>query len=442
MKFEMAAADASLNREDLSISCPYCRGEIRLSEAVSHRLREQISGEFAIRLEAQQKTLAEREEQLHQKQTELDHARLSVESEVAGRLNEEKVKLLATARQQVQGQFAAEVRDLRNQLSEQHKRLSEAQEAELSLRRKQRVLEEQKQALELDVTRKLDEERGQIREAAKLQATEEQRFRLAEKEKLIADLQKQIDSLKQRIEQGSMQMQGEVLEIDLEERLRATFISDLLEPVAKGVRGADILQRVRSNAGLECGSILWETKRTKAFGKDWVAKLKEDQRAAHADFAIIVTQAMPPELRSFGALDGVWVCDYACALPLAAALRQGLVGMAVAHQTEVGKHSKMEQLYRFLSGLEFRQHIEALVESFIFLQEQIDQERRALTRHWAAREKQLEAMMANTAGLYGSIQGIVGRGALPEITVLQLGTPTFAAPSSSTTGSQFPTTAS
>lgn len=374
------------------------------------------------------KAFAQRETQLREQQSQLEQARLALDGEVSKKVAEQSSKLLANARQEVQGQLSAEMQDLRNQLAERDKRLTETQQAELTLRKKQRELEQEKESLELEVARKLDEERGKIRETAKLQAAEEQRLRLAEKEKLIGDLQKQIDTLKQKAEQGSVQLQGEVLELDIEDRLRATFLSDTIEPVAKGQRGADILQRVRTNLGLECGSILWETKRTKAFAKEWVAKLKENQRAARADFAILVTQAMPPGFASFGQLDGVWVCEFACVLPVAAALRQGLVNIAVAHQVQTGRHGKMEQLYKFLSGLEFRQHIEALVESFKFLHEQIDQEKRALTRHWAAREKQLEGMVAHTASVYGSIQGIVGQNALPEIAVLQLDQPAVSVP--------------
>ncbi|MCI0536085.1 MAG: DUF2130 domain-containing protein, partial [Verrucomicrobiales bacterium] len=211
---------------DLTITCPNCHSEIRLSEAVSHRLREQISGEFAGKLEAQQKNFAEREKQLRQQQSQLEQAKLVLDGEVAQRVAEEKVKLLAAARQQVQSQLSLEMQDLRSQLTDRTQKLEQAQASELKLRKQQVALEERQQALELEVARTLDEERGKIRETAKLQASEEQRLRLAEKEKLIGDLQKQIDTLKQKAEQGSMQLQGEVLELDLEERLRAMFITD------------------------------------------------------------------------------------------------------------------------------------------------------------------------------------------------------------------------
>jgi len=405
---------------DLTITCPHCHLEIALSEAVAHRLREQISGEFAARLEAQQRTFAERDLQLREQKAQLDQARQSVDQQVADKLVVERAQLIASARQSAEQKVSVDLQDLRNRLVEQGESLQKAQQGELTLRKQQRELEDQKRSFELEMARQLDEERGKIREAAKLQAVEEQRLPLMEKERLISDLQKQIEVLKQKAEQGSVQLQGEVLELDIEDRLRALFVTDSIEPVAKGVRGADILQRVRTSAGRECGSILWETKRTKAFGKDWVAKIKGDQRAACADFAVIVTQTMPPEFRSFGPLEGIWVCEFACALPLAAALRQGLVSLAGARQAETGKRGKMEQLFQFLSGLEFRQRIEALVEGFIVLQQQIDQEKRALARHWAVRQKQLESMLQHTTGLVGSIEGIMGQNALPKIAPLQL----------------------
>jgi hypothetical protein len=332
----------------------------------------------------------------------------------------QKQGLLTEARHQAREKLALDMQDLQAQLAEQKQQLEVARAAELDLRKKQRELEQQKQALQLEVARTLDEERGKICEAAKLQAAEEQQFRLAEKEKLIGDLQKQIASLKQKAEQGSVQLQGEVLELALEDHLGNEFIYDVIEPVAKGQRGADVLQRVRTNSGLDCGVILWETKRAKAWGKDWPAKLKEDQRAAKAELAVIVSQTLPPGCRTFGQVDGVWVCDFACVLPLAAALRQGLIGMAAARQAETGKQTKMEQLYRYLAGTEFRQRVEALVEAFVAMKKDLDDEKRAFTKRWAAREKQIEGAITHTAMLYGGIQGIVGQNALPDIKPLQL----------------------
>lgn len=369
---------------DNTIACPQCGAEIPFSEAVSHRIREDLARDFESRLAAK------------------------------------KQQLLAQAKRQAQEKLALEMKDLESRVAEQKKELETARAAELGLRRKQRQLEDQKQALELDVARKLDAERARIREDAGKAAAEAERLKLAEKEKVISDLQREIQNLKQKAEQGSMQLQGEVLELDIEGRLSGQFPGDEIAPVDKGRRGADILQRVLTNTGHDCGTILWETKRTKNWGRDWPAKLKEDQRAAKADLAVIVTQALPPDMCGFGPVDGVWVCDYAMVAPLAVALRQGLISVAVARQAESGRQGKKEQLYEFLTSVEFRQRVEGVVEAFKAMCEDLEAEKRALAKHWGRREKQIEQAILHTAMLYGGIQGIVGENALPDIAPLQL----------------------
>jgi hypothetical protein len=382
-----------------------------------------MNGEFAAKVAAQQKSFGERERHLREQQTQLEQAWLSLDSELAKRLAEEKAKLIAAARQQAQGQISVEIQDLRHQLAEREQKLVEAQQAELALRKQQRELAAQKQALELEVARQIDRERAAIAEQAKAQATEEQRLRLSEKEKLIADLQKQIDVLKQKAGQGSVQLQGEVLELDLESRLRDQFSADALESVAKGQRGADVLQRVRTNTGHDCGVILWEAKRAKNWSGGWIAKLKEDQREAKAELAALISQTLPQDVRGFGFVDGVWVCDFNSMIPLAVALRQGLVSAAMARVSEVGRQGKMEQLYQFLTSIEFRQRVEGVVEAFKTMREDLEAEKRALTKHWGRREKQLDQAVGHTAMLYGSVQGIVGHNALPDIVPLQLEEP-------------------
>lgn len=336
------------------------------------------------------------------------------------RLAEEKGKAKEEAVRVVEERAGMELRELRETLKEREEKLKAAQGVELALRKQQRALEAREKELELEVVRQLDQERQKIGEDAKKQALEQERLKLSEKEKVIEDLKKQLTVAQQKAEQGSMQLQGEVLELDLEARLGAAFPFDVIEPVAKGVRGGDAVQRVQTNTGGVCGAILWEAKRTKNWSAQWPGKLKEDQRAVQAEVAILVTQAMPTEIRGFGQVDGVWVCDYESALPLASALRQGLVGMAAARQAQAGKAGKMEQLYDYLAGTEFRHGIEAVVETFVALQSDLDKERRAMERIWKSREKQIERAITGTASLYGGVQGIVGQGTLPGIKSLDL----------------------
>jgi hypothetical protein len=404
-----------------TITCPNCKTEIPLTDAMAHRVREQLEQEFAARLHKMQETITARENAVAVKAKSLEAAQKSIEQQVADKLAAERKALQADAQQQAKAGVAVELQDLRQQVEDRKKQLAEAHKAELELRKKQSELQQRAEQMELEVARKIDAERENIRKQAAATATEAERLRLAEKEKVISDMQQQIAALKQKAEQGSMQLQGEVLELDLENQLAATFPHDTVVPVSKGVKGGDIHQQVRTNTGNDCGLILWEAKRTKAWTAAWPGKVKEDQRAAKAELAVIVTQVLPPEVKHFGQVDGVWVCDFLSALPLAAALRHGLLQLAVARLAETGKAGKMEELYSYLCGLEFRQHVEALVETFTGLQEELTKERRAMEKIWAGREKSIVRAINHTAQLYGSIQSIAGAAALPEIQTLALG---------------------
>lgn len=402
------------------ITCPKCKAEIPLTDAMAHQVREQLEAEFAVRQRQLLEDMASREKTVAEQSQALADAQKRVEQEVAAKLLAERKRLQAEAQEQAKQTLKVEMDDLRSQMEERQKKLAEAQNSELELRKQQRALENRAKELELEVARKLDAEREQIRQQAAAAATEAERLRVAEKEKVISDLQQQISVLKQKAEQGSMQLQGEVLELDFENQLRAAFVHDDVAEVSKGVRGGDVQHTVQTNTGYACGMILWETKRTKNWSGGWTDKLKEDMRAAKAELAVLVTQALPDGVKHFGLVDGVWVCDYASALPLAVALRSGLVNAAMARLAESGKAGKMEELYAYLCGSEFRQHVEAVVESFAAMQEDLLKERRAMEKAWGAREKQLARALQHTAHLYGSIQGIAGQAALPEIKALAL----------------------
>lgn len=409
-----------MNLSTNTITCPKCRAEIPLTDAVTHGIREQLEEEFATRQRKLQEAVEAREAALAERQKQIAHAEKTIEQQVADKLAAGRKVLQAEAREEAKRNLTVELQDLRSQLTDRQQKLADAQKTELELRKQQRQVEEKAQALELEVARKLDAEREAIRKQAAETATEAERLKLAEKEKVISDLQLQITALKQKAEQGSMQLQGEVLELDLESQLAAAFPYDAIEPVSKGVRGGDIHQRVRTNTGHDCGMILWEAKRTRNWSGNWAPKLKEDQRAAKAELAVIVSQVLPPELKHFGQVDGVWVCDFLSALPLAAALRHGLVTAAMARLAETGKAGKTEELYAYLCSVEFRQHIEAVVEAFAAMQQDLQKEKRAMEKAWAAREKQLGRALQHTAQLYGGIQGIAGQTALPEIKALEL----------------------
>jgi hypothetical protein len=304
-------------------------------------------------------------------------------------------------------------------LEEERGRVKELTQREILLLKEKQDLEARSEQLDLDVARKIEEERKSIVAAVVTRKDEEYRLREADKEHKINDLLKQIDELKRRAEQGSMQTQGEVQELELEKILRSEFSHDNLVEISKGVRGADCMQEVFTGGGKSCGKILWESKRTKNWNHAWVDKLKEDQREAKADIAVIVSQALPEGLRHVGHLGGIWVCDFPSAVGMAYILRAGLIDVALARASVVGKNEKMEMLFEYLSGVEFRNAIQGVIESFSQMRNDLESEKRAVERQWAKREKQATKAIVNMARMYGGIQGIVGK-ALPTISALEL----------------------
>jgi hypothetical protein len=308
---------------------------------------------------------------------------------------------------------------LETQLAEERKKREVTQRAELELRRQKGALEDRARELDLEVARRVDSEKQGLEEAIRRGLAEQQDLKLKEKDKLIDDLRKSLEEARRKSEQGSQQRQGEVLEIDVEAELGRRFPHDLIAPVAKGARGADLIHEVRDAALRSSGTIVWETKNTKHWQPGWLDKLKEDQRAVGANLAVIVSAALPDGIVEFGRIDGVWVASLRAWPALAVALREQLIEVAFAHAAADGKHEKMEFLYRYLSGDQFRRRIEATVEAFAALQTGLNRERTAMERIWKEREKQIERVLANTAGMYGEVRGLVGS-SVPRVPALEL----------------------
>lgn len=224
--------------------------------------------------------------------------------------------------------------------------------------------------------------------------------------------------MKRKAEQGSQQLQGEVQELELEALLRAKFPQDTIEPVPKGEHGGDVLHRVVGPLGKVCGTILWESKRTKNWSDSWLVKLREDQRAAKAEIAVIMSHALPKDVESFDLIDHVWVAHPRVAIPIAVTLRQSLLELAMARKASEGQQTKMEMVYQYLMGPRFRQRVQAIVEAFSSMQEDLDREKKAITKQWAKRGEQIERVMQATVGMYGDLQGIAGK-TLQEIKGLE-----------------------
>jgi hypothetical protein len=393
-----------------------------LQEQLARKTKQmEEANEKQLQLLRQKADLEDRERALKlETQKELDAVRGKVQHEVAVRLEKEKADIAVRIRQEIETGQANELKLLKEQLAQRSKQIDEANKKQLDLLREKADLEDQKRALDLTVAQQLSAERANIAEQARAQALDESRLKLAEKEKLTDDLRKQIETLQQKATQGSVQAQGEVLELDFEAKLRAEFPFDEIAPVSTGQRGADVRQVVRTSPTNICGTVLWEMKRTRAWSAGWIPKLKTDQREAKAEIAVIVTQTLPKEVAAFGCVDGVWVSDFESALPLGLCLRQQLVQVSAVRQAENGKVGKMEELYKYMTSTEFVQQILAMVDAFKAMSADLDAERNALEKIWAKREKQLRSAARATVRLYGSVQAVTGAAALPDIPALAL----------------------
>jgi hypothetical protein len=390
------------------IICPNCKTTIPLTEAIAQQIKGELRKELDSEVKKKEKEFIKKEQVLADKIKQLEDIQENIEQDFSQKLKLEKEKTEKEANLKAKEANALEIKDLTQQIHEKDKKLQEAQQAELELRKERRKLEENKKAFELEMTRKIDGEREKIKEATLKTVMESHRLKDLEKEKQITGLRTQIDELKRKAEQGSQQTQGEVLEIELEDILKSNFPRDSIEPVSKGIKGADILQKVHTSSGLCCGMIIWETKRTKAWSDSWIAKLKDDQREIKAEIAVIMTTSLPKDIKCFSYINGVWVTDYTSIIGLATALRLNLIQLATAKLAANGKHEKMEVIYNYLTGQEFRQRVEAIFEAFVAMKNDLDQEKRAMTRIWAKREKQIERIANNTIGMYGDMQGIIG----------------------------------
>jgi hypothetical protein len=392
----------------------------KLSEAAEAKAREAVKLEFkAVQDEAAEsrRKLTEatkRELELGRRERELADKENELQLQMQAKLDVERAKITERAKAEAEQQQSGLLKTLQAELAEKAEALKGAQEAELAIRRERNKLEEEKRDLALTLQRQLDAERDQIRAAALKQADEEHRLKLAESEKKLADVSKQLEEARRKAEQGSQQSQGEVLEIELEQMLRSAFPLDLIEPVPKGVHGGDVLQRVRNDIGQVCGTILWESKSTKAWSDGWLPKLRDNGRSAKADAFALMTMTLPKDVCNFGNVNGVWITNRDCVLGVAAALRATIIEVAASKRALEGQHGKMELVYHYLTGPQFRQRVEAVVEVFSTMQSDLEAERRAIRRLWEKREKQIERAALNAVGMHGDLAGIVGT-ALPEI---------------------------
>lgn len=409
-----------------TITCPNCRAEVRLTESLAAPLVEATRLDYERRLADKDLAVAEQAARLREGERTLAEARAALDQELAARLEAGRARLAEEEARKARLALGADLAqkdralaELQSVLEQRELKLAEAQAAQAELLRKQRELDDARRELELTVEKRVQQGLEATREQARREAEEALRLKMAEREQTIAAMQRQIEDLKRKAEQGSQQLQGEVQELALESLLGARFPLDTLEPVGKGERGGDLLQRVAGPLGAPCGAILWESKRTRHWSDAWLPKLREDQRAAKAELAVLVTQTLPKSVETFDLVDGVWVTHPRALLPVAMSLRQTLIEVAAARAAGEGQQTKMEMVYAYLTGPRFRHRVQAIVEAFSDMQQDLDRERKAILKQWAKREEQIARVTQATVGMYGDLQGIAGR-TLAEIEGLEL----------------------
>ena len=414
---------------ELTIICPNCKTGFELTESLAAPLLAATKQDFDKRLAQKDTDIAMRESTLREREAALTKAKEAIDDQVAEKLKLERSKIVAEEAKKAKlvaandvEQKTNEIKELNEVLKQRDEKLAEAQKAQADLIRKQRELDDAMREVELTVEKRIQEGLAATRDQARKEVEEQQKLKVAEKEQTILAMQKQIEELKRRAEQGSQQLQGEVQELELENLLRAKFPFDTIEPVPKGEFGGDALQRVVSASGQPngtVGTILWESKRTKNWSDGWLVKLREDQRTAKAEVAVLVSQVLPKGVESFDVVDGVWVTSPRAVLPVATVLRHTLLQVSTARQVSEGQQTKTEMVYQYLTGPRFRHRVEAIVEAFSSMQEDLAAEKKAIQRQWAKREIQLNNVLQSTAGMYGDLQGIAGK-SLQEIEGLSL----------------------
>lgn len=365
-----------------TIICPHCNQSIPLTQALSVQIQEKYQKFYKTRL-AEEKAKIE----------------MLVREELA---------------KKVRSEMEVEFKNKQNEVEELRKQNKILQEQLLEINRSIRAMKTERDQEKIEFEKKLAEEQEKIRETEKKRSDEENHLKILEKEKQLNDALKVNEELKRKLEQGSQQTQGEVLELELEQIIKQQFPLDEIREVPKGVVGADIIQVVKNHQGRNCGTIIWESKRTKAWSEGWIQKLKNDQRQVNAEIAVLISNVMPEGIKRFGLKDEIWICDYESFIGLTVVLRDSLIKLYSVRSSTAGKKEKKEVLWNYLTGIEFKQRIDAIYDAYSQLQEEIEKEKRWYSQKWAREEKNIRQVIDNIMGMSGDLQSIVGK-ILPDI---------------------------
>lgn len=410
--------------KNTTIECPDCGSQIDVNEILKHQLEENIRSEFQKETAELIKRQKEKEAALEKERKAFEAAKENEETLFRERLEKERKAAEIAIENKLKAKLSSENEDrlkaMQKELSEKSDKLKELFKKEAEIEQLKREKEEAEEQAKLNAQKELSKQLQDEKEKIKRQAEEASEFKLKELQKQLDDQKKLAEEMKRKHEQGSMQLQGEVMELAIEEWLSTQFPLDTIDEIKKGANGADCLQIVNTRHQINCGTIYYESKRTKAFQPTWIEKFKNDIRDKGATIGVLVTEVMPTEMDRMGLKDGIWICTFNEFKGLCAVLRQSIIQWAAVKGQQENKGDKMGMLYDFLTSNEFRLQMEGIVEGFTQMQTDLIKEKNAMTRIWKQREKQIDKVVSNAIGMHASIKGIAGS-AIQSIPALEIG---------------------
>ena len=412
-----------MNKEVSQIICPNCGEDIDVNEIIYHQLSEELEKKLKDELAKEKKSFAEQQQKLKDEKSEIEKQKAGFEDKLAegiqSGLKAEKSKLEESIKKKIEADQEEQITALQTELNEKSEKVKELNKSKADILRLEREKEELKDKIELESQEKLNAQLKEARESIQKTVDDKAQMQIKGKEQVIKQLNEQLQDALRKAEQGSVQLQGEVQELAIEEWLIEKFPLDSIDEIKKGALGADCLQTVNTQSRQNCGSIYYESKRTKSFQPTWIEKFKADIREKNANIGVIVTEAMPSDMDRLGLKEGIWICSFDEFKGLCVVLRESIIQISNAIVTQENKGDKMGMLYDFLTSNEFRLQIEAIVEGFSQMKIDLDSEKRAMQKIWKKREKQIDKVMLNTTHMYGSIKGIAGN-AIQKVNQLEL----------------------
>ncbi len=404
-----------------NVTCPKCQHQFSIETAltadiqknIQEKLKKEFNEKFILEIKKKDDEYLERDEK-----AKLERKRFFEDQDKEN--FEKRKELEVQLKRKLEQENTEKLESLKKQNDEQEAKLKDFRKLQIEKMEMESKMKQMADENEFNTKKLLLEKENELKERIGKEAEQKNDLKIKDFQKQIDEQVKLIEEMKRKVEQGSMQRDGEVQELAIEEMLKQTFLYDDISEVGKGVRGADIIQIVKNNQMVECGKIVWESKRTKEFQPAWIEKFKADFRQSVGDIGVIVTQTMPKDMSSFGLRDGIYICQYNDAKSLAYVLRQSLISICDVQAAQENKGEKMTMLYNFLTSNEFKHYIEAINEGFLSMSNSIQQERNSMEKLWKEREKQIAKVLLNTSGLYGSIRGIAGS-AVADVKGLELG---------------------